>query len=78
MTAGVEGKATIVVYEDEGSRWRWRMRLNNSKTFAASGESFAKKGNATRAAQRMARLLRGYCQATVFVDHGDGKTGKLL
>lgn len=47
----------ITVYADEGGRWRWRLRLGNGRKFAVSGESFASRRNARRAADRMAELV---------------------
>ena len=33
--------------------WRWRVRAGNGRIISTSGEAFAKKGNAKRAAQRV-------------------------
>ena len=49
----------IEVYEDEGGKWRWRLRAANARVQAVSGESFASRSNAKRAADRMAQLIRG-------------------
>lgn len=50
-------KGRIDVYDDAGENSRWRLRLGNSAKFAVSGESFAKEGNALRAARRLNALL---------------------
>ena len=49
----------ISVYPDKAGKWRWRLRLGNNKNFAASGESFSRKGSATRAANRLSELIPG-------------------
>lgn len=36
-------------YEDEGGKWRWRVKARNGKKVAVSGESFDSKGNCERA-----------------------------
>ena len=50
-------KGRIDVYDDRGGASRWRLRLGNSAKFAVSGESFAREGNALRAARRLNGLL---------------------
>lgn len=45
--------ATFEVYEDAGSKWRWRAKSNNGQTIGSSGESFASKSNATTAADNV-------------------------
>jgi uncharacterized protein YegP (UPF0339 family) len=49
----------IEVYEDFGSRYRWRAKGKNGRITAVSGESFASKGNARRAALREAKAWAG-------------------
>lgn len=49
----------LELYEDEGGKWRWRLIAGNGRITAASGESFAKKGNALRAAERLGELIVG-------------------
>jgi len=44
--------ARFEVYEDAGSKWRWRASRSSSKV-AASGESFDSKSNAERAAMNV-------------------------
>lgn len=46
----------IMVYADAGNEWRWRMTVNG-RTMAVSGEAYASKGNAKRAAERMSVLV---------------------
>lgn len=50
-------RVRITVYPDVDGRWRWRMRFGNGRTFATSGESFASKGNARRAGDRLRELI---------------------
>jgi uncharacterized protein YegP (UPF0339 family) len=45
------------IYSDLGGSWRWRARAQNKKLVAASGESFAQKHNAIRAAKAFVRSL---------------------
>lgn len=47
----------VQIYIDEGGRWRWRIRANNKKIVACSGESFYDKHNAKRGAQSFVRSL---------------------
>lgn len=47
----------IEIYPDVSNQWRWRARAKNKKITAASGESFASKTNATRAAKAFAKAL---------------------
>ncbi len=41
------------VYKDTGGNYRWRLVSSNGQTVASSGESFASKANATRAAENV-------------------------
>jgi uncharacterized protein YegP (UPF0339 family) len=43
----------IEVYRDAGGNYRWRLVSSNGQTVAASGESFASKANAIRAAENV-------------------------
>lgn len=65
-------KATVTVYRDEGGRWRWRLRVGNGKNFAASNESFASRGNARRAADRMRELIATGAFVDVIVEEAGG------
>jgi uncharacterized protein YegP (UPF0339 family) len=56
MTKGVH---VLDVFQDEGGRWRWHIFAGNGRRIATSGEDFASKGNARRAARGMARLMFG-------------------
>ena len=58
-------KVTIYVYPDTGDLWRWRLKKGNNKNFAVSGESFASKASATRAANSLSALIPG---STVHVE----------
>jgi uncharacterized protein YegP (UPF0339 family) len=53
----VRRPAVITVYQDDAGQWRWRLRLGNHRNFAASGESFASRRSAQRAANRLSDLL---------------------
>ncbi|MBM7416845.1 MULTISPECIES: DUF1508 domain-containing protein [Nocardiaceae] len=44
--------ASFEVYEDAGTKWRWRAIRGGNKV-AASGESFASRSNAQRAADNV-------------------------
>ena len=41
------------VYEDASGEHRWRLKAGNGEIVASSGESFASKQNAERAAQNV-------------------------
>jgi uncharacterized protein YegP (UPF0339 family) len=41
------------IYADAGGQYRWRLVSSNGQTVATSGESFASKANATRAAENI-------------------------
>ena len=43
----------FVIYADGGNNYRWRLVAGNGQTIATSGESFASKANATRAAENV-------------------------
>ncbi len=43
---------TMEVHEGADG-WRWRVRAGNGRLVATSGEAFASKGNAVRAARRV-------------------------
>lgn len=53
-------KYVIEVYPDKGKSWRWRKlaRRGRRRVVSASGESFAHKGNALRAARAEADAMR--------------------
>lgn len=63
MTVG-----TLEVYRDDGEKWRWRLRARNGRIRAVSGESFASKSNAVRAARDLAADFR----------FGDKSAGELV
>jgi uncharacterized protein YegP (UPF0339 family) len=46
-------KAKFKIYEDKADEWRWRLVDGNGEKVATSGESFASKSNAKRAAQNV-------------------------
>jgi hypothetical protein len=39
------------IYADKGGDYRWRLIANNGEPVASSGEAFASKANAKRAAE---------------------------
>ncbi len=41
------------IYADAGGSYRWRLVASNGQTVASSGESFASKANARRAAENV-------------------------
>lgn len=45
--------AKITVYEDRAGEYRWRLRANNGKTTADSGEGYASRSGARQAADRV-------------------------
>lgn len=48
--------AKFEVFQDRAKKWRWRLVAGNGATVATSGESFASKANAIRAARRVKEL----------------------
>ena len=42
----------IKVYRDRGGYWRWQTRAQNGRIVRCSGESFASRRNAKRAAAK--------------------------
>jgi uncharacterized protein len=57
--------AKLVVYADRGKKWRWKLLAANGQTVAGSGESFATKASAKRAAESMQRTA---AKATLVVE----------
>jgi uncharacterized protein YegP (UPF0339 family) len=45
--------AKLVVYPDRTKKWRWKLLAANGQSVASSGESFATKASAKRAAESM-------------------------
>jgi uncharacterized protein YegP (UPF0339 family) len=45
--------AKFVVHKDRGGKWRWTLKSSNGQTIATSGESFASRGNAEKAAHNV-------------------------
>jgi|tagenome__1003787_1003787.scaffolds.fasta_scaffold20668508_2 uncharacterized protein YegP (UPF0339 family) len=52
-------KANFEVYADRGGTFRWRATARNGHTVASSGESFANRSNAKRAAENVQAKARG-------------------
>ena len=46
-------KARFEIYADTAGKYRWRLKDGNNEKVASSGESFASKDNAKRAAQNV-------------------------
>jgi uncharacterized protein YegP (UPF0339 family) len=44
------------VFRDAGENWRWRLVAGNGRNVATSGEAFASRSNAVRAARDVARV----------------------
>ena len=51
--------AKFQIYQDTGSKYRWRLRDNNNVIVASSGESFDSKYNARRAAENVKSTAPG-------------------
>lgn len=51
--------AKFQVYQDTARNWRWRVTAKNGRKVAASGESFASRSNAVRAAETVRHLIAG-------------------
>ena len=47
------GNHKFDIYKDSAGKYRWRLIAPNGQKVATSGESFANRGNAERAAQRV-------------------------
>lgn len=45
--------ASIHVYKDTVGEWRFRIKAENGKITADSGEGYSRKGNAARAARNL-------------------------
>lgn len=48
--------AKFEVFADFSKNWRWRLIADNGAKIVTSGESFASKSNAIRAARRVKQL----------------------
>lgn len=46
-------KPKFEVYADSGGSYRWRLKDGNGEKIASSGESFASRANAKRAAENV-------------------------
>jgi uncharacterized protein len=44
---------TFQIYADASGKYRWRLVSSNGQTVASSGESFASRANARRAAENV-------------------------
>jgi uncharacterized protein len=51
--------AKFETYTDAAGRWRWRLKDSNGTKIASSGESFASKANAKRAAENVRTTAPG-------------------
>jgi len=53
----------FIIYQDRSGKWRWRLRARNGNIVADSGQGYATKHNAKRAAEAtvlgIAQLLFG-------------------
>ena len=43
----------VQVFKSQSGKWYWRVKAANGRTITTSGESFASKSNAKRAALRV-------------------------
>lgn len=48
--------AKFVIYKDLAGKYRWRLVASNGEKVATSGEAFASKSNAARAARGVKRV----------------------
>jgi uncharacterized protein YegP (UPF0339 family) len=48
------------IYEDAAGEWRWRIVARNGRIVADSGEGYATKSNAKRAAERLRGAIVRY------------------
>lgn len=48
--------AKFDIYRDKAGNYRWRLVANNGAKVASSGEAFASRSNATRAARDVKRV----------------------
>ena len=46
-------KSKFVIYADAADKYRWKLVASNGQTTASSGESFASKSNARKAAEHV-------------------------
>ena len=51
--------AEFKVYKDAAGGWRWRLRANNNKITADSGESYVSRSNAVDGAKRVRSEVAG-------------------
>jgi len=51
--------AKFEIYADSAGKYRWRLKANNGEKIASSGESFASKESAKRAAETVKSTAGG-------------------
>jgi uncharacterized protein YegP (UPF0339 family) len=51
--------ARFEIFRDRGGRYRWRLVAGNGEKVASSGEAFASRSNAARAARNVKRISPG-------------------
>lgn len=56
---GGDRMARFQVFADVAGKYRWRLVASNGEKIATSGESFASRENAARAAQTVKREAQG-------------------
>jgi uncharacterized protein YegP (UPF0339 family) len=49
--------ATFEVYKDKSGQFRWRLRMQNSKVIASSGEGYKEKDSALKAIESVKRVV---------------------
>jgi uncharacterized protein len=59
----------LEVYDDAGGKARWRLKATNGQTVAASGEAFASRSSARRAAANFKAKADGW-RYEVYADKG--------
>ena len=53
--APMQPRYSFVLFPDASAKWRWHLRASNGRLIAASGESFASRASAKRAALNVSR-----------------------
>jgi uncharacterized protein YegP (UPF0339 family) len=72
--------ATFEVYKDKSGQFRWRLRMQNTKVIATSGEGYKEKESAMKAIESVKRVVADAPVKEVEAseaggghDHGDSK-----
>ena len=52
-----ESAATFEVYKDKSGQFRWRLRMQNTKVIASSGEGYKEKDSCLKAIESVKRVV---------------------